>query len=147
MTNHVLSGALVGAASPGPLSALLAGVGSHFALDAVPHWGDVEWDEMVPVGVRDGLVGLAAMGLMWSRTPRPARLRVLAGMTGAAFPDLDKPSLLFFGRSPFPGRLDDLHQAIQRESRDRMPQEIAVGTTLLAVALVLLPRSTGRQAR
>lgn len=139
VTNHVLSGALIGARCPGPVSAFAAGVASHFVLDAVPHWGDVEWEEMVPVGVRDGLTGLAAMGLLWSRSPRSARLRVLAGMAGAAFPDLDKPYLLFFGRSPFPDRFDDFHLAIQRESRDRMPQELLVGGALLGLALVVLP--------
>ena len=141
VTNHVLSGALIGTAAPGPISAFAAGFASHFALDAVPHWGDVEWEEMVPIGVRDGLTGLVAMALLWSRTPPAHRARVLAGMSGACFPDLDKPSLLFFGRSPFPPWFDYLHTRIQRESRGRMPQELLVGSLLLAVALRRLPRS------
>ena len=141
VTNHVLSGALIGAGCPGPLSAFAAGFASHFALDAVPHWGDVEWEEMVPIGVRDGLTGLAAMGLLWSRTPPAHRARVLAGMVGACLPDLDKPSLLFFGRSPFPQRFDDVHIRIQRESRGRMPQELLVGSVLVVVALRRLPRT------
>ncbi len=136
VTNHVLSGALVGLASPGTLTSFAAGVASHFVLDTVPHWGDVEFDEMVPVGVRDGLTGLAAMGLVLAATPRTRRARVLAGMTGAAFPDLDKPSILFFGRSPFPPRFDRFHARIQRESRDRMPQEIWVGAGLLVAVLI-----------
>ncbi len=136
VTNHVLSGALIGAACPGPASAFAAGVASHFALDMVPHWGDVEFDEMVPIGVRDGLTGLAAMALVHVVTPPERRLRVLAGMSGAAFPDLDKPSMLFFGRSPFPSWFDRFHMAIQRESRDRMPQEFVVGAALLTAALV-----------
>jgi hypothetical protein len=140
VTNHVLSGALIGAVSPGPVSAFAAGVVSHFLLDTVPHWGDVDFDEMVPIGVRDGLTGLAVMGLIHAATPRDRRLRVLAGMSGAAFPDLDKPALLFFGRSPFPKAWDDFHVRIQRESRDRMPQEFVVGTTLLAAALVVVRR-------
>jgi hypothetical protein len=146
VTNHVLSGALVGVASPGPVSAFAAGVVSHFALDAVPHWGDVDFDEMVPVGVRDGLTGLAAMALLHAVTPRHRRWRVLAGMSGAAFPDLDKPSLLFFGRSPFPGRVDAFHARIQRESRDRMSQELWVGGGLLAAALVLVRARNDRTA-
>ena len=143
VTNHVLSGAVIGAVSPGPVSAFAAGVVSHFALDTVPHWGDVEFDEMVPIGVRDGLIGLAAMGLVHLSTPPAARLRVLAGMSGAAFPDLDKPSQLFFGRSPFPASWDDFHVRIQRESRDRMPQEFVVGGVLLAAALVVVRRLGG----
>lgn len=143
VTNHVLSGALIGAAAPGSLSAFAAGFASHFALDAVPHWGDVEWEEMVPIGVRDGLTGLAAMGVLWSRTPPVHRTRVLAGMVGACLPDLDKPSLLFFGCSPFPQWFDDVHVRIQRESRRRMPQELLVGSVLLVVALRRLPQTGG----
>ena len=41
LTNHVLSGALIGALARRPLPAFAAGVASHFVLDAVPHWG--EW--------------------------------------------------------------------------------------------------------
>ena len=144
VTNHVLSGALIGLACPGPVSAFAAGVASHFVLDTVPHWGDVDFDEMVPVGVRDGLTGLAAMGLVLAATPRPRRARVLAGMSGAAFPDLDKPSILFFGRSPFPRRVDAFHAAIQRESRDRMPQELVVGAGLLGAALVAVRAHSDR---
>jgi hypothetical protein len=141
VTNHVLSGALIGAAAPGPVSAFLAGVASHFLLDTVPHWGDVEFEEMVPIGMRDGLVGLAAMALVSARTPRDRRPRVLAAMSGAAFPDLDKPSLLFFDRSPFPRTWDAFHVRIQRESRDRMPQELLVGGVLLVVALRVVQRA------
>ncbi|GAA1937144.1 hypothetical protein [Nocardioides marmoribigeumensis] len=140
VTNHVLSGAVVAALCPGPVSAFTAGVVSHFLLDTVPHWGDVEFDEMVPIGVRDGLVGLAAMTLVHGATPPGRRLRVLAGMSGAAFPDLDKPALLFFGRSPFPRAWDDFHVSIQRESRDRMTQEFLVGGAFLAAALVAVRR-------
>lgn len=147
VTNHVLSGALVGAVAPGPVTAFAAGVVSHFALDMVPHWGDVTFDEMVPIGVRDGLVGLAVMGLVARMTPPARRTRVVAGMAGAAFPDLDKPSLLFFGRSPFPARLDRFHADIQRESRDRMAQEVLVGASLLTAALATVrSRSRSRSA-
>ena len=140
VTNHVLSGAVLGALCPGPVSAFAVGVVSHFALDTIPHWGDVDFDEMVPIGVRDGLLGLAAMGLLYQASPRERRLKVLAGMSGAAFPDLDKPSLLFFGRSPFPKAWDDFHVEIQRESRDRMPQEFVVGAAFLAAAWVAVRR-------
>jgi MYXO-CTERM domain-containing protein len=55
------------------------------------------------------------------------RLRVLAGMAGAAFLDLDKPSLVFFGFSPFPAAVDRLHGRVQREAPHRMRQEVIVG--------------------
>ena len=89
ITNHVLSGALVGAFAPGPVSAFGIGIASHFALDTVPHWGDEA--TFLRVAVVDGLVGLAAMGTV-ARLTRPERRgRVVAGMLGACLPDADKP--------------------------------------------------------
>jgi hypothetical protein len=140
VTNHVLSGAAIGALMRRPLPAFAAGVISHFTLDVVPHWGVPEYDDFLPVAIRDGLTGLAAMavlGLMADPQRRPA---VLTGMAGAAFPDLDKPSRLFFNRSPFPRTLDDFHVRIQREHPTRMPQEIAVATGLFIAVAVLLRR-------
>lgn len=132
ITNHVLSGAVVGVLAPGPVSAFAVGVASHFALDTVPHWGDESI--FLPVAVVDGLVGLAAMGTVARVVGPDRRARVVAGMLGACAPDADKPSELFFGRSPFPVALDAWHKQIQRESARRMPQEVVVA---LAGALVV----------
>jgi hypothetical protein len=147
VTNHVLSGAFIGRAAPGPVSAFTAGVASHFALDAVPHWGNGKpIGEVMHVAVPDGLLGLAAMAGVTVMTERSARLRVLAGMAGAAFPDLDKPAVRFFGRSPFPTGWDAFHMRVQRESAGRMPQEILVGlaqVALLAALATRRPRLTG----
>ena len=99
-----------------PASAFAVGVASHFALDRTPHWGD---DEIfLRVAVVDGLTGLAAMAVMTALAPRGRRLAVVAGMAGAAFPDLDKPSTLFFGRSPFPRAVDAFHQRNVKLARD-----------------------------
>ncbi len=136
ITNHVVSGALVGVAAPGPASAFVLGVASHFALDSVPHWGDEAI--FLRVAVVDGLVGLTAMGVIARATPPPRRRRVVAGMLGACAPDADKPSELFFGRSPYPVALDDWHRGIQRESPRRLLQEVvvaAVGALLVRKAL------------
>ena len=93
---------MIGAASRRrPASAFVLGVLSHFALDAAPHWG--KWERhfsFMQVAVPDGLARLAVMGAMTAVAPRGARL-ALAGMAGAALPDLDKP-VIFFGRSPWP---------------------------------------------
>ena len=143
VTNHVLSGALISAAGPlsrRPVAAFAAGVLSHFALDVVPHWGDDDREVFWRVAVRDGLTGLGAMTLMTALAPRERRLAVLAGMAGAAFPDLDKPSREFFGRSCFPRAVDDFHAAIQHESTRRMPQELLVGASTALVAALLLRR-------
>ncbi len=136
ITNHVMSGALLGAVAPGPVSAFVVGVASHFALDTVPHWGDES--KFLRVAVVDGLIGLSAMGTIALTTSPERRLRVVAGMLGACAPDADKPSGVFFGRSPFPAALDDWHKRIQRESPRRMPQEVivaAAGALLVRWAL------------
>lgn len=59
-------------------------------------------------------------------------------MVAAALPDLNKPALLFFGKSPFPEGVDRFHARIQRESQGRMPQELVVGATLATVLRVSL---------
>lgn len=143
VTNHVLAGALLSAAGPlsrRPVAAFAAGVLSHFALDVVPHWGDQDREVFWRVAVRDGLSGLGAMALMTALAPRGRRAAVLAGMAGAAFPDLDKPSREFFGRSFFPRAVDDFHAAIQHESVHRMPQELVVGASTALATVLLLRR-------
>lgn len=141
ITNHVAAGAVVGALAPGPVSAFVVGVASHFVMDALPHWGVVEYDDFLKVAVPDGLVGLGAMAWLTRSAPESARVTVLGGMLGACLPDADKPSLLFVGRSPFPAALDRWHGDIQREEPDRMPQEIAVAVVGLLTAAWLVRRS------
>jgi hypothetical protein len=139
VTNHVLSGALIGAAVRRPLPAAALGVVSHFALDAVPHWGKFGGRRgMMRVAVPDGLTGLAVIGVFTVIAPRERRLAVLAGMAGAALPDIDKPSRVFFGRSPFPRAWDRFHSGIQDEAPDRLHYEIAAAVVLSAGALALL---------
>ncbi|HEY3588249.1 MAG TPA: hypothetical protein VGK85_13905, partial [Myxococcaceae bacterium] len=126
VTNHVLSGAVIGAAARRPASAFALGVISHFALDAAPHWGI--WDNrahFMRVAVRDGLTGLAVFGAMTAIAPPGKRAAVLAGMAGAALPDLDKPAVIYFGRSPFPRQVNEFHSRIQREAPHRFPLEAA----------------------
>ena len=127
VTNHVLSGAAIGYAARSVPAAFGIGVVSHLVLDAVPHWGGRPIEDVMPVAVADGLTGLTVMALATRTAPPRLRLRVLAGMAGAALLDLDKPSLVFFGFSPFPTAVDSVHGRVQNEARHRMPQEIATG--------------------
>jgi hypothetical protein len=141
LTNHVLSGAVIGAAARGPGQAFALGVASHFALDAVPHWGN--WrnrQHFLQVAVRDGLAGLVAMGTITTITPPGQRLTVLAGMAGAALPDVDKPCRLMFGWSPWPGFVDRFHAGIQSESLGRAPVEAAAAVVFGSAALAALLR-------
>jgi len=148
ITNHVLSGALIGALTDEPAVALPVGVASHFALDAMPHWG--RWDSrehFLRVAVADGLVGLGVMAGAVAAVPAPRRVAVLAGMVGAALPDLDKPARIFFGRSPFPRRWDDFHSRIQDEAPHRFYSHELRGGALMAgafAAFALLARKRVR---
>ncbi len=145
VTNHVLSGALLGRAVRSVPVAFAGGVLSHLALDAVPHWGGMPLEEVMGVAVADGLTGLTAMTSVMLATEPARRPAVLAGMAGAAFLDLDKPSTVFFGFSPFPRAVDGFHARIQSESPRRMPQELLVGLTasLLVAALTRRARRRG----
>ena len=151
MTNHVLSGALIGAAVRKPLPAFAVGVVSHFVLDAMPHWGD--WGDdpkrFLRVAVPDGLAGLAAIGVVAAATPPERRMAVVAGMAGAALPDLDKPARLWFGRSPWPGAVDRFHSAIQNEAPDRFGRELTVMAAFAAglLAVRATRRVSGRSGR
>ncbi len=138
ITNHVVSGAIIGAVAPGPRTAFVAGIASHFALDTVPHWGERE--KFLQVAVVDGLVGLTTMAVIAAKAPTERRRTVVAGMLGACLPDADKPSELFFGRSPFPLALDDWHKQIQRESPRRMPQEVVLAILGAGVVSRILTR-------
>ena len=114
LTNHVLSGALIGARAGGPEQAFAAGVASHFLLDAIPHWGE------------------------WGTRRRFVRVAVLAGMAGAALPDADKPTKLWFGWSPFPRKFDRFHNRIQREAWRRGYVEVLAAGALAPAALIAL---------
>jgi hypothetical protein len=139
VTNHVLSGAVIGATARRPVPAFLLGIASHFALDAAPHWGPFGGvPEMLRVAVPDGLAGLAMMATMTAVAPPERRTAVLAGMAGAALPDIDKPSMLFFGRAPFPPAVRRFHGAIQNEAPGRAPLEAAAAVLFAATAVALL---------
>jgi len=139
ITNHVLSGALIGAATDNPAVALPLGVASHFALDALPHWG--KWlskSHFLRVAVADGLTGLAVMGAAAAVTPTVRRASVIAGMLGAAIPDVDKPTRIFFGFSPFPRRVDEFHSRIQDEAPGRFYSHEMVAAALFAAGFTAL---------
>ena len=92
------------------------------------------------VAVVDGLFGLATMVTI-ARTASPARRAgVVAGMLGACLPDADKPSDLFFGCSPFPAWVDEVHKRIQNEAHERMPYEAVGGIVGSFAARAMLRR-------
>jgi hypothetical protein len=141
LINHVASGALIGALARRPLPAFALGVASHFALDAVPHWG--EWGSQrrfLRVAVLDGLVSLAAVAAFAAVSPSDRRLAAVAGMAGAVLPDLDKPGILLVGRSPFPPAVNRFHGRIQHEAPGRARYEVLAAGVLALAALLALRR-------
>jgi hypothetical protein len=142
VTNHVLSGALIGRlAQRSPVTAFAAGVASHLVLDAVPHWGcDFRQpggpEHFLAVAKRDGLLGLTAMAAVALTVERSARTATLAAMAGAVLLDLDKPLEHFFGRNPFPYAVRRLHVRVQNESPSGMPNEIGFGLVFAALDVV-----------
>ncbi len=146
LTNHVLSGALIGGLIRRPADAFAVGVASHFVLDTVPHWGP--WRDkrvFLRVAVPDGLISLALIGAFAAASPPDRRQAVLAGMAGAALPDLDKPTSLWWGWSPFPAAVDRFHSRIQDEAPGRAPVELAAAGAFAAAALTVLRRSRPRR--
>jgi hypothetical protein len=143
VTNHVLSGALIGQLMKRrPVEAFLVGVGSHLLLDAVPHWG-CDLDEpggserFLKVARTDGSLGLLAMALATAMVEKKARTATVAAMAGAVLLDLDKPIGHFFGRNPFPRPIVWLHGVVQRESADGMPRELAYASVFAIADSVL----------
>ena len=138
-TNHVLSGALIGALTRRPMLAFGAGVASHFVLDWVPHWG--KWESQsrfLRVAVPDGLVSLAAMTAFTVLAPADRRAATAAGMAGALLPDINKPATLWFGRWPFTAAVDRFHHRIQHEASGRAHFELVSAAAFAAAAVVAL---------
>jgi hypothetical protein len=137
VTTHVLSGAVIGALAPDVPAALTRGFVSHFVLDAIPHWG-CEPDELLRVAVPDGLIGLAAIAAVATAAEPSRRIKVLSGVFAACLPDIDKPSVLFFGRSPFPRWFDWFHAAIQHERPHRWKREVTTAAAMAVLAAAVL---------
>ncbi|MGB7051830.1 MAG: hypothetical protein WBG41_09695 [Acidimicrobiales bacterium] len=149
VTTHVLSGVLIAAASQGrPAAAFAAGVGSHLALDSIPHWGcdkSIEggYEDFLRVAKRDGLFGLAITAAAVAAVPRRDRTATIAAIAGAVLLDLDKPFLFFFGTNPFPRPVIRLHSRVQNESPNGMGNEIAYGVAFAAADVLTIVARRG----
>ncbi len=152
VTNHVLSGVLIGRVlEDHPVAAFAVGVGSHLAVDMIPHWGCDRSAEGGPerflaAARRDGLLGLATMGAGALAVDRRARPAVVAAMAGAVLLDLDKPIEHFFGVYPYPDLVRRVHLWCQNESTAGMRNEVGFGV-LFAVADALAALGSRRRQR
>ncbi len=146
VTNHVLSGALIGRLlARRPVAAFAVGVVSHLALDAVPHWGcdtkkPAGADRFLAIAKRDGVLGLAVMAGATLVATKQTRAATVAAMAGAALLDLDKPMMYFAGRNPFPMVVRRFHERVQNESEEGLPNEIRFGVACAAADALLAVR-------
>jgi hypothetical protein len=151
VTNHVLSGVLIGRAlERRSVAAFVVGVGSHLLVDAIPHWGcdrsaEDAQERFLQVARRDGVLGLGVMAAAALAVDRRARPAVIAAMAGAALLDLDKPIEHFFGFYPFPDPVRRLHVWIQNESTSGLPKELAFGAVFAVADAVVAIGSRRRK--
>jgi hypothetical protein len=141
-TNHVLVGALLGRVIRRPAAAAAAGVVSHVAMDALPHWG---MDVAAPGGRRRFLLIAATDGVLLTavlktlvRRRRPAS--EIAGALGGLLLDLDKPAAELGIRQLWPDLVHHVHIDIQKlEAPQRWRVDAAVA--LIASALLIATAS------
>jgi hypothetical protein len=153
VTNHVLSGAVVGQLlKRKPFAAFVVGVGSHLVLDSVPHWG-CDWDapggkdRFFRAAVWDGLLGATVMLIAAASVDRMSRKATVAAMAGAVLLDLDKPVFFATGRNPFPDFVQRIHSGIQNESEQGMPNEVRFGLAFAAIDAVTAFSQRRRRTR
>ncbi len=150
VTNHVLSGVVVGRLlERRPVTAFVAGVGSHLVLDMVPHWGcetrSTDGRQLfLRYAKRDGLLGLVAAVAATGAVGRQARPATIAAVAGAVLLDMDKPLLHFWGRNPFPTWVRRIHSGVQRESPQGLPNEIAFGLSCALIDVAIAVRGRRR---
>ncbi len=152
VTNHVLSGVVIGRLlERHPITAFVVGVGSHLALDMVPHWGcetrTTDGQQLfLRYATRDGLAGLLVMACATGAVDRRARVATLAAMAGAAVLDADKPMIHFFGRNPFPLAVRRIHARAQNESLEGLPNEFLFGLSCAIADAVIALNSRHRHS-
>ena len=118
-TAHVLTGALIGRRVRRPGLAAAVGVGSHLALDALPHWGVVTSEpggraRYLRMAVADGFVLSGALVWIWRRFGAGPEL---AGALGALALDMDKPMAELGVTQLWPNFINLLHTGIQTQER------------------------------
>ena len=154
LTIHAIAGAAIGSLLPGyPVTALVLGFASHFALDAIPHWdypigsasihpkkgGALTLDrtlmhDLFHIGF-DFALGIG-VSLLFFHQPA-ALLSVLAGLIGGVLPDF-----LQFVYTRFPNssirHLQKFHEWIHSPRRLRDEVKTAIGIAAQAVIIVAI---------
>jgi hypothetical protein len=122
-TTHVLTGALIGRVVHRPAYAAAAGLVSHVAMDALPHWG--LWP--------DTPHRRAKFLTVMVRRHRPGS--EIAGALGALVLDLDKPAALIGIRQLWPDQVNAVHFGVQRHEQ---PQRWRIDVSVAALVALTL---------
>jgi hypothetical protein len=140
--NHVVFGSLIAVITPEPALALPLSFGSHFVLDAIPHYGS---DPQAPRGSRaynlrilvDAVLSTLVILLFLSLNP-PRRGLLLACVFFAILPDLIWPVALFIKHRGPLWAFFKFHKTIQRESRKGIILELIwfLVSTLVVVLII-----------
>ena len=139
LTNHVLTGSLLGLAIDEPWLLFPAGVASHFILDSLPHYGDPKIIELSDkrflwLGTADGLVAITVAVSVC--VARPDRIgHIVLGAVAGAFPDLFYIPEALFGLKLDPAWWRRFHYKIQWYER---PPGLAVDALWAFLILALI---------
>jgi hypothetical protein len=146
-TTHVAVGALVASTMPstvlGGVAGFLVGLGTHLALDTVPHWGSDDPDSFLRVAKVDGItllvVGILISVAFYTSGGRSAAAVGVATMFGALLFDLDKPFRHFFGIEIWPAKMSWFLGRIQFERTYLWPVDcLTASVALILVCSILL---------
>lgn len=137
--NHAVFGALIAVTVHEPVVAIPLSLGSHFVMDAIPHYGN---DPKAPRGSRlyylriiiDTMASFSILLLFLSFHPPHMKLIIVCASV-AILPDLLWPLALHVKRSGPLWAFFKFHKLIQRESRSGILVE--KGWLIITTLLVL----------
>ncbi len=139
LTNHALTGSLIGLATGSPVAAAPLGVGSHFLMDSLPHFGlpGMSLKKMpgVLIGAVDFTLALCVTSGLALAFPERAPAQ-LAGAIGAMLPDLFYIPDILFGVRFDPAPVRAFHHNIQQGKE--FPLGILIDIAWASAVIMLL---------
>lgn len=148
-TNHVTTGALIGAIITNPFLALPLAFASHFALDSLPHWDypgpNNSRSFVMALSIDCGLAASVLIAILFLAPPSQALLIAACGVAGAS------PDLMWFshwlrelqGKPKKPlNRIEKFHARIQKYAKHSM-YTFAFEAVWFVVTLSLLTINLG----
>lgn len=142
--NHVIAGSIIGITLANPLIALPLALTSHFAMDAVPHYGE---DDKAPRGSKpylariliDGVVSVFFVTLIIGLKPSRAALIMLCAFM-AVLPDLLWPLAYIVPHDKKLWSFFVFHKRIQHENRAWWKIELIWLLVSIIVIIYFVPR-------